>query len=66
MNSKNTSDTNKTKALNKTDVMRSLIKELKIRVKHDYKESTKTEKEFTIYLEFEGEIISESDFTVFI
>lgn len=53
-------------ALNKTDVMRSLIKELKIRVKHDYKESTKTEKEFTIFLEFEGKIISESDFTVFL
>lgn len=50
----------------KTDVMRSLIKELRIRVKHDYKESTKIEKEFTIFLEFEGEIISEYDFTVFL
>lgn len=66
MKSKNTSDTKQAKALNETDVMRSLIKDLKIRVKHDYKESTKTEKEFTIFLEFEGEIISESDFTVFL
>ena len=66
MNSKNNSDNTQAKALNKTDVMRILIKELKIRVKHDYKESTKTEKEFTVFLEFEGEIISESDFTVFL
>ena len=66
MSTENSFEEHKDKALSQIAVMRSLIKELKIRVKHDYKESTKTEKEFTVYLEFEGEIISESDFTFFL